>query len=322
MSDTRGRGFSALSQNLQGTPAAPLWPATFPAVFSWVPRPFSPIHSPLWPCIILNMAAEASYGPSERAPPANFPDLCSIVNADALPDVKREGEGGTGLDSGISLRARTCPRRLPAELLGKPKRGPPTGVDLPGHRSCKYCSFVARYPSALTQHERIHTGDKPFKCRGCGFSSAQKCHVERHEIRHKHVPHITQARNQRSSSGLPSPDNPTTTATLQYSAPTPTASGYYGAGRLTSSLQTPSAFMLHDAAFAVAVHASPALPSAEFPFKRIRVQEGGTSAGIPALAEEYLPGNSGMMAATPTPTVHVSVPPPPVYEPPFYTDYP
>lgn len=38
---------------------------------------------------------------------------------------------------------------------------------------CKVCGKVLHQSSVLRQHERIHTGEKPFTCHECGTSFRQ-----------------------------------------------------------------------------------------------------------------------------------------------------
>ena len=45
---------------------------------------------------------------------------------------------------------------------------------------CSTCGEIFRYPANLTQHIRIHTGEKPFVCTVCGKEFRLKHHLERH----------------------------------------------------------------------------------------------------------------------------------------------
>lgn len=65
-----------------------------------------------------------------------------------------------------------------------------------GLRHCQYCSRGFADKISLVRHERTHTGEKPFNCRHCYYSSTQHGNLMRH-VRTKHP---------EFSDGKPKPD--------------------------------------------------------------------------------------------------------------------
>ncbi|KAL0273911.1 UNVERIFIED_CONTAM: hypothetical protein PYX00_006474 [Menopon gallinae] len=57
---------------------------------------------------------------------------------------------------------------------------------------CSYCGKLFEKPFNLQQHERVHTGERPFQCVICGRAFSQKANVRKHMIRHKVWPQAKQ----------------------------------------------------------------------------------------------------------------------------------
>ena len=58
--------------------------------------------------------------------------------------------------------------------------GSPTKVDFPKGFACSFCDRICGNRSHLRQHERIHTGEKPYKCDACDMAFNQKGTLNTH----------------------------------------------------------------------------------------------------------------------------------------------
>ena len=50
--------------------------------------------------------------------------------------------------------------------------------------SCTHCDYTSFWSSHMTQHMRVHTGEKPYQCTHCDFSCAQSDGLKRHVRTH------------------------------------------------------------------------------------------------------------------------------------------
>jgi uncharacterized Zn-finger protein len=47
---------------------------------------------------------------------------------------------------------------------------------------CEVCGHIATKSTHAEDHNRVHTGERPFHCRVCDRSFTQKSHRNKHEI--------------------------------------------------------------------------------------------------------------------------------------------
>ncbi|XP_064460674.1 zinc finger protein 184-like isoform X2 [Ornithodoros turicata] len=99
-----------------------------------------------------------------------------IVDA-ADQDVTIEGEC-------VSAEASTAAGQQGAEAAGKRTI---TYTVQKGSKTlylCNTCPYTTGRKSHLVEHERSHTGEKPFKCSYCDYASTRNCHLKDHERIH------------------------------------------------------------------------------------------------------------------------------------------
>ncbi|KAE9416425.1 hypothetical protein Angca_009131, partial [Angiostrongylus cantonensis] len=47
-------------------------------------------------------------------------------------------------------------------------------------RMCSACGYVGKWISEMIRHKRVHTNERPFKCRYCSRTSKWKADLIRH----------------------------------------------------------------------------------------------------------------------------------------------
>lgn len=54
------------------------------------------------------------------------------------------------------------------------------------HKShqCQYCSYTTNFTTNLQNHERTHTGERPYSCSYCSLSFSQKGSLRSHILTH------------------------------------------------------------------------------------------------------------------------------------------
>ncbi|XP_064463856.1 zinc finger protein 701-like [Ornithodoros turicata] len=49
-----------------------------------------------------------------------------------------------------------------------------------GKHQCRFCDYTSNKPAHIKEHERVHTGDKPYVCEVCSKKFGLKQNLERH----------------------------------------------------------------------------------------------------------------------------------------------
>lgn len=62
-------------------------------------------------------------------------------------------------------------------INGLGSQAPPHG---PRSHKCRFCPYVAHYPSQMRVHERSHTGERPFHCPQCPYSATSRGNLTMH----------------------------------------------------------------------------------------------------------------------------------------------
>jgi hypothetical protein len=107
--------------------------------------------------------------------------------ADSLSAQQRAALVGPSVDTLIQLRAIN--KRKAEEELSKDNKQPLVDAARTLHCSFAGCNYKASKPRYLREHERVHTGERPYKCPwpGCTYAAAGQGHISRHIRTHTGV---------------------------------------------------------------------------------------------------------------------------------------
>lgn len=88
----------------------------------------------------------------------------------------------TSLSTSASATVATLTPSVPPGLVNGKSSAKAPRKERP--RACEYCHKVFRFQSNLIVHRRIHTGEKPYKCKICSHACTQSSKLKRHMKTH------------------------------------------------------------------------------------------------------------------------------------------
>ncbi len=188
--DTPVRGTGNFSNNSGGTTSAAVFegfatpsPPSTPAYHPSLPLPPIPVHAPN--VSLRSRPVIATFRPFDRmsdikfSPPTN-PNPDTHDSAAAKSAALKHGGRRPNPGRASPFQCATCGKSFTQRVCTT--GGLHSAFGVPKHHSDGVCDSVLQ--GGLVNHERIHSGARPFKCKSCDRAFTQKCNLTRHERTH------------------------------------------------------------------------------------------------------------------------------------------
>ncbi|XP_043208057.1 LOW QUALITY PROTEIN: B-cell lymphoma/leukemia 11A-like, partial [Amphibalanus amphitrite] len=163
--------------------------------FDLGPRPRPPLSLPMEPLDFYSQRLRQLAG-------ASLPTAADLLT----PPAKRARVSPPpfGSPAGPSTSSPSPVAQPPAAA---PRTGPPKAARKERPRACEHCHKVFRFQSNLIVHRRIHTGEKPYKCKICSHACTQSSKLKRHMKTHMKELELSVEKNSQASDDVKDEDD-------------------------------------------------------------------------------------------------------------------